>query len=328
MTSPNDGNAETKIAQAKELFVKELTPALEALVLKTVKNKKTGGKRFLFPAGGVILGSSLNSKSSLYPEGQSDTDVVVGDCLNTRSEIIERIKNRMRSIVLNSATKTKLAHNPVANVDEKLLTQYRGGKPHGCVVVRLMGKIYHEGKGYSSHDSVITVIGVVDIVFTSLSNLPIPLFNKGGLMQIVGIPIVYSRLKNVEVPQILNEFKVKKTSLVRQRVEELLPKQKNYLLMKIVWLLLRGWKIRNCVLECKIPQDKQDIVSSSWLNIMSSQNFKQHVLDTMLQDITFFVQTDEKKIPFSIGDILEEKFIDEDGIFHLPNGTRVPAFSW
>ena len=313
-----------KIAQAKELFAKDLPPALEVLIKKTVENKRTGGKRHLFPAGGARMGSSL------YPGNQSDLDIVVGYATTPiRGKIINAIKDMMGLIVGKSVR--DFAPNPATNIDEKQLTTYMAG-PHNCVVVRLVGTLYHQEKGYSRHGPTIMitdiVIGVVDIVFTSTSNLPIPLFNKGGLMQIVGTPSVFSRLGGMDVSEILNEFKVKKTSLVRQRVEELLPKQKNYLLMKIVWLLLRGWKIRNCVLECKIPQDKQDIVSSSWLNIMSSQNFKQHVLDTMLQDITFFVQTDEKKIPFSIGDILEEKFIDEDGIFHLPNGTRVPAFSW
>lgn len=330
-------DSEQALLKQRSIFINTFPQMLRNLMKNTGK----------FPAGCAIIGSSLGNaaadtkaiaEGTIEPD-MSDIDIVVGSLpeypqrdLQTflEEKLCQNIKTQLEGSIFSDPVVTPIT----------LSTPYTGdGKFNTQDVVRLVVKTYLKIRRYDPSlggetiSSTEVVIGVVDIVFHSISDLPSPLFTKGGLMNIVqklsGRNVsLTSRLPDRTCSDILAEFKTKNTSLVKERVNQLLPKQKNYLLTKIVWLLLRGWKIRNCSLQCEIPQHLLKLVFSAWLGISESAEKKDHMVDILSPHVKFFVDSHGKQTQVPFAHVFSGQMMDTDGFFCLPDGKRVPAFSW
>jgi hypothetical protein len=331
-------DSEQALNEQRRIFMKTFPQKLRVWM----KNTET------FPAGCAIIGSSLGNaaaadtkaiaKGANVPD-VSDIDIVVGALPEYPQKNLEKYVSTELGHDIKTQLQGSIFSDPVVT-PITLSTPYTGdGKSDTQEVVRLVVKTYLKINRYDPSlggqtiSSTEVVIGVVDIVFHSISDLPSPLFTKGGLMNIVqklsGRNVsLSSRLPDRTCSDILAEFKNKETSLVRQRVEELLPKQKNYLLKKIVWLLLRGWKIRNCSLQCEIPQHLLKLVFSAWLGISETAEKKDHMVDILSPHVKFFVDSHGKQTQVSFAHVFSGQMMDTDGFFCLPDGKRVPAFSW
>ena len=170
------------------------------------------------------------------------------------------------------------------------------------------------------------VIGVVDLIFHPFHKLPKPLFNKGSLYKWIGHTHIASRgLKSVE--EVMSDAKEKKTTLNLSRAEELVKVgQTRKILLKMFFLLLKGWNISNTTLKAEVSKDVSDQVEEYWLT-MTAIGGMERWLKNFLHQVKFFILHKGKKTYIPGQKILNEFIMEDNLTFCLPNGISVPAFT-
>lgn len=269
----------------------------------------------LFCQGIVVIGSSL------FKEKYSDIDIVVGKMSLYN---IGQTREFFVSIVENQSSKYGFSE---VSVIQRYLHEYLGNNL-GYTVVRMIVK------GTRTDEPILTpdgwdikektyVLGIFDIIFQNFAHLPIPLFEKGALYKWVNHTHIASR-GSMSVENIVHNVSQKLTSINIKRVKET---KNRKVIWKIFVLLMRGWKIKNCLLQGHVPEKVSKKIESLWLSMMAMEDVKK-ILKTYTKDVQFWILNKSKKILISPEFFLDNKLVlDKNLMLKLPSEISVPAFT-
>lgn len=292
----------------------EMKNVRENFSKEIIQQLKTHKK--LFRQGIVVIGSSLLNQSS-------DIDMAVGKMSPYK---IRKTRNLFENIAKDQAYEYDFTK---VNVIQRFLHEYLGNNL-GYSVVRMIVK------GTRSDEPTLTpdgwdikektyVLGIFDIIFQDFACLPLPLFEKGSLYKWVNHTHIASR-GSMPVENIVQNVSQKLTSMNIKRVKELVKESKN---RKVIWkifvLLMRGWKIKNCLLQGHVPEKVSKEIESLWLSMMAMEDVKR-TLKKYTEHVQFWVLNKSKKILISPEFFLENLDLDENLMFKLPSGISVHAF--
>lgn len=270
----------------------------------------------LFRQGIVVIGSSLLNQSS-------DIDIAVGKMSPYN---IGNTRNLFESIAKDQAYEYDFSK---VNVIQRFLHEYLGNNL-GYSVVRMIVKASVSNEptltpnGWDIKEKTY-VLGIFDIIFQDFARLPLPLFEKGSLYKWVNHTHIASR-GSMSVENIVQNVSQKLTSINIPRVKELVKESKN---RKVIWkifvLLMRGWKIKNCLLQGHVPGKVSKEIESLWLSMMAMEDVKR-TLKKYTKDVQFWILNKSKKILISPEFFLDKLVLDENLMLKLPSGISVPAF--
>ena len=171
----------------------------------------------------------------------------------------------------------------------------------------------------------IYILGIFDIIFQNFACLPLPLFEKGALYKWVNHTHIASR-GSMSVENIVQNVSKKLTSINIKRVKELVEENNS---RKVIWkifvLLMRGWKIKNCLLQGNVPEIVSIEIGKLWLSIMAIEDVKR-TLKKYTKYVQFWVLNKSKKILISPEFFLDKLVLDENLMLKLPSGISVPTF--